>query len=107
MNSIPVYITIDPEVIKRWAERRNGRPATLAGEDRRWPLLFDFGSPSPDRQEIGWERFVAEFERANFAFVYRDTAPDGTLDDFYEFINRAAVPELLLSSQSTIVRRFV
>ena len=45
----------------------------------------------------------AEFERANLAFVFRDTKPDGDLDDTHEFVTRGAVPELIRSRRTTIV----
>jgi hypothetical protein len=55
--------------------------------------------------EILWDKFFEEFERADLAFVYRDTGPNGELDDFHEFINRAAVPELTASGRLTIVEQ--
>ena|SRR5215204_7715428 len=104
-NVVPIQVTIDRDVIKAWANRRKARPSTLMGDDRPWPLLFDFGPPDAGVREIGWDPFFAEFERANLAFVYRDAAPDGELDDFYEFINRSAVPGLTLAAKSTIIAR--
>jgi len=106
-NASPICVTIDHQMIEAWAKRRNARPSTLIGDDRPWPLRFDFGPPDVGVREIGWERFFTEFARANLAFVYRDTAPNGDLDDFHEFINRAVVPELTLSSKSTIFERIV
>jgi hypothetical protein len=102
-NAIPLYVTIDHQMIEAWARRRNARPSTLIGKARPWPLLFDFGPPDIGVREIGWEQFFIEFERANLAFVYRDAGGNGELDDLYEFVNRAAVPGLALTSKSTIV----
>jgi hypothetical protein len=101
-DAVSVYITIDHAVIENWAERRNARPSTFMGNERPWPLLFDFGPPDAGVREIGWDEFFVEFERENVAFVYRDTDANGELDDFYEFISRATVPALMLSSKSTI-----
>jgi hypothetical protein len=101
-NMIPIHVTIDHDVIRTWAQRRNGRPSTFLGDERPWPIRFEFGAPSPDAKEIGWEEFFVEFERANLAFVYRDVAEGGEPDDFHEFVNRAVLPELTLSSKSTV-----
>jgi hypothetical protein len=106
-NIIPLHVTIDHDVIRSWAERRAARPAMPLGDDRPWPLKFDFGPPDAGVREIDWERLFAEFERANLAFVYRDAAPNGQLDDLHEFINRAAVPELTLAAKSTIIERVI
>ncbi|HEY7299407.1 MAG TPA: hypothetical protein VH684_15990 [Xanthobacteraceae bacterium] len=99
-----LQITIDHDVITQWARRRGAVPATFQGTERPWPLKFSFG-PSSDLVEISWDEFFAEFERADLAFVYRDAGPDGELDDFHEFVNRAAVPELASSNKSTIIER--
>jgi hypothetical protein len=69
--------------------------------------VFAIGAPKAGVIEIGWEEFLAEFGRANLAFVYRDAAPDGDLDDFHQFVIRSAVPELTLSNRTTIVERVV
>jgi len=96
-------VTIDYDVIKAWANRRDARPSTVIGDERSWPLLFSFGPPAADVTEIDWDRFFAEFERANLAFACRDVAGDGTLDDFHEFVNRSVVPELAFST--TVIMR--
>jgi hypothetical protein len=106
-NALSLHVTIDHAAIRAWAERRGARPSMPVGEGRPWPLLFDLGRPDTGVREIAWERFFDEFERANLAFIYRDTGPNGALDDLHEFISRSAVPELTVSAQSTIVERIV
>ena len=101
-NTVPVCVTIDRDVIIAWAHRRNGRPATMMGDERPWPLLFEFGPPEIGVKEVGWDLFFAEFERANLAFVFRVGAENGAADDFHEFINRATVPELAISATVTM-----
>jgi len=95
VNAFQFNVTIDHAVIRAWAECRAARPSMMMGDDRPWPLLFDFGPPDAGVKEIEWDRFFGEFERANLAFVYRDVTVDGELDDFHEFINRSTVPGLL------------
>jgi hypothetical protein len=95
-------ITIDHDAITGWARRRGAVPATFQGKERPWPLKFSFG-PTSGLVEISWDEFFAEFERSDLSFVYRDTGPDGELDNFHEFVNRSAVPELTSSNKSTII----
>jgi hypothetical protein len=102
-----ICITIDHDLIRTWAERRRARPATNEGDERPWPLLFDFGSPDAGLREIGWNEFFAEFERADLAFVYRCESEGGELDDFHEFVMRSTVPELIVGGRTTVVGRVV
>jgi hypothetical protein len=102
-NSVQLYVTIDHALILAWARRRGARPSTFEGDERPWPVFFAFGPPAPDVTEIGWNRFFEEFERANLAFTYREAAPDGELDTYYEFVKRIALPDLIFSGKPTIV----
>jgi len=95
-NNMLLNVTIDHQVIFSWAQRRGAHPSTFDGDERRWPLVFSFGSADTGLEEISWERFFAEFERAGLAFIYRDASPNGEVDDFHEFVKRAAVPELIV-----------
>ena len=104
-NAIPIHVTIDHDVIRSWAERRGARPARSDGEGRPSPLTFDIGPPKAGVVDIGWEEFFAEFEVANLAFIYRDAAPGGEIDDLREFVIRSVVPELTMSNKSTAARR--
>jgi hypothetical protein len=105
-NTVPLRATIDHAVIKSWAERRSARPS-MPSRHGRWPLVFEFGPIGPGVKEIDWATFFAAFESSNVAFVYRDVAPDGSLDDLHEFVSRAAVPALTASVGTTIVERVV
>jgi hypothetical protein len=76
---------------------------------RRAPLaaILRFRSPSSGLEEISWDRFFAEFERADLAFVYRDTGPNVEQDDLREFVRRAAVIQLVMSGLSTITEQAI
>ena len=104
-NALALYVTIDHQVILAWAERRGARPSTFEGDEHPWPLLFSFGDASTGVREISWDRFFAEFERADLAFLYRDAGPDGEVDDFHEFVKCAAVAKLIASGKTTIVEQ--
>jgi hypothetical protein len=105
VNMILLHVTIDHDVIISWAQRRGALPSTFEGDERPWPLFFDFNPAASGLREISWDRFFVEFERADLAFVYRDTSPNGELDPYHEFVNRAAAPELITSGKSTIIER--
>jgi hypothetical protein len=103
--TVLLQITIDHEIIIAWAQRRRALPSTYEGDERPWPLKFTLGSIAAGLVEIRWDKFFEEFERANLAFVYREAGPNGELDDFHEFVSRAAVPQLTESGKLTIVER--
>jgi hypothetical protein len=79
---VSIRITIEYETIVSWAQRRGAIPSTFRGIERPWPLKFSTGPGDPSLVEIGWDKFFAEFEKADLAFVYRNTGPSGELDDY-------------------------
>ena len=95
-------VTIDHQVIFSWAQRRGAHPSTLEGDERPWPLFFNFDWSVSELKEVSWDRFFVEFERANLAFAYQDVAPDGGLDISHEFVKRPAVLGLLVSGKATV-----
>jgi hypothetical protein len=101
--TVLLQITIDHEMIIAWAQRRGAIPSTFEGDERPWPMKFSVGPTAAGLVEIDWDKFFEEFETADLAFVYQDTGPNGELDDFHEFVNRAAVPELTASGKLTII----
>ena len=104
-NRVLLRVTIDHHVIFSWAHRRGAQPATCEGDERPWPLFFNFSSADADLKEISWDKFFEEFERAALAFVYQDATPYSELDDWHEFVKRAAVPELIISGRRTITEQ--
>ena len=106
-NGVPLHITIDHQVIFAWAQQRGACPSILEGDERPWPLFFNFSSADADLKEISWDKFFEGFERAALAFVYQDATPNGELDDWHEFVKRAAVPELVISGKRTITEKVI
>ncbi|NOJ47594.1 hypothetical protein [Bradyrhizobium archetypum] len=84
--------TTDHKVIQKWAEERDGRPATVRAseEDGHAGILrIDFG-PKEDRlEEIGWDEFFRKFDEAELAFLYQDRTKDGKLSRFHKFVRRS------------------
>lgn len=80
-------VTTDHEVIKRWAEERGGRPATVPGtehEGRAGVLRFDFpGYGGGDLKEITWDEWFETFEARELNFVYQEHKKDGSQSNFF------------------------
>jgi hypothetical protein len=70
-------ITTDHEEIRRWAEARGGKPATVRGtgdKDEAGVLRIDFPEREPDErlEHISWDEFFQKFEEKKLAFLYQD-----------------------------------
>lgn len=83
--------TTDQKVIKKWAEERDGRPATVRAteEDGHAGILrIDF-RPAEDRlDEIEWDEVFRKFDESDLAFLYQDRTKDGELSRFHKFVWR-------------------
>jgi hypothetical protein len=73
--------TTDHDEIRRWVEKRGGRPARVADtapvgpEARRGSggiLRIDFAKPDDSLEEISWDDFFKIFEKEKLAFLYQD-----------------------------------
>jgi hypothetical protein len=85
--------TTDCGEVRRWAEARGGRPATVkgteSGREDAGILRIDFAGGEEDRlEDISWDDFCAKFERENLAFLYQDQTKDGDESRFFKFVNR-------------------
>jgi hypothetical protein len=85
--------TTDHKFIRKWAEQRGGRPATVrktADDDHAGILRIDFGSRDAALDDIGWEEFFEKFDEAKLAFLYQDRTKDGHQSRFHKFVRRSA-----------------
>ncbi len=85
--------TTDHEEIRRWAEEREGRPASVRGTgsgDDVGLLRIDFpGGAGEDKLEpISWEEFFEKFDEKKLAFVDQENTKDGGESRFFKLINR-------------------
>ena len=96
-------VLIKHEEIRQWAEGRAGSPMMMDVPDvtgTRTLLQMTFGqhalnadhNEGPDPLEeayqlVGWDEWLAEFDRQNLAIRVRDEIP-GVLDNDFEFISR-------------------
>ena len=88
-------ITTDHNEIRNWVEERGGHPAKVkgtgrAGESSGGLLRIDYpGFSGEDTlEEITWEQFFDQFEKAGLAFLYQDKLEAGEKSRFSKLIDR-------------------
>ena len=83
--------TTDHATIRKWAEARGGRPATVkstGSKNEQGVLRFDFGGPEDSLEEISWDEFFAKFDESELALLYQDKTNDGKTSRFFKLVNR-------------------
>ncbi len=88
-----VRYTVDHGEIRRWVERRGGRPATVGGVSRRRrasSLRIDFPEYriKAALKPITWDEFFHAFDAAHWGFLYQEETGPGRLSRFYRFVRR-------------------
>lgn len=83
--------TTNHEEIRRWAEKRGGKPATVRGTEEKGEeagiLRIKFRNDE-DLEEIGWEDFFEKFDEEKLAFLYQDRTEDGGESRFFKLVRR-------------------
>jgi Rho termination factor, N-terminal domain len=72
--------TTSHEVIRAWAEARNGVPATVEGTehgDHLGVLRLDFGGDSDSLEHVSWDEWFATFDVRKLNFIYQEERKDG------------------------------
>jgi hypothetical protein len=85
-------VTTDHDVIRQWADQRDGVPATIEGTehgDHLGVLRFDFpGGDSGDRlREVSWDDWFATFDERRLNFIYQEERSDGRQSNFFRLEN--------------------
>lgn len=77
--------TRNPDVIRRWAEERNARPATSANGDPERPrvLRFDFGDKEGGLQEVSWDAWLRVFQERELVFLFQERMKAGNQSNFF------------------------
>jgi hypothetical protein len=78
--------TTSHEVIRRWAEERDGVPATVEGTehgDHLGVLRFDFGGDSDRLRHVSWEEWFDTFDTRKLNFLYLEERKDGNQSTFF------------------------
>jgi hypothetical protein len=84
-------VTTDHQKIRKWAEERGGKPATVKGTGRGEQagiLRLDFEPPDEGLEPISWPEFFEKFEKERLAFLYQDQTADGSTSRFHKFVQR-------------------
>lgn len=99
--------TTDRDTIRRWVEKRRGRPAAIRARSREdyeaAPPRIDFPEYRSTGvvRRISWEEFFRKFEEKRLAFVYQEETPTGEMSRFFRFVYRHAAMARDLSSVRT------
>lgn len=85
--------TTNHDVIRKWAEKRSGQPATVrrtAGADEPGILRIDFPGYSGQQslEPISWDEFFEKFDDKNLVFVYQDKTAAGKPSRFCKLVSR-------------------
>jgi len=83
-------VTTSHEVIRGWAESRDGVPATVEGTehgDRAGVLRFDFGERTDKLRHITWEEWFRTFDERKLNFLYQEERKDGRQSTFFRLEN--------------------
>jgi hypothetical protein len=83
--------TTSHNVIRKWAEERGGKPATVKAteEDGHAGILrIDFDPPDEGLDRISWDEFFAKFDETGIAFLHQDRTKDGKMSRFHKFVRR-------------------
>jgi Rho termination factor, N-terminal domain len=78
--------TTSHEVIRQWAQERNGVPATVEGTehgDHLGVLRFDFGGDSDRLRHVSWDEWFETFDARRLNFLYQETRKDGNQSTFF------------------------
>lgn len=88
-TSHEAHQTRDHEKIRRWAEARGGRPATVKGtaEGDEAAGLLRIAFDDDDKLEtIEWQEFFDKFDEENLVFLYQERTKDGEESRFFKFV---------------------
>jgi hypothetical protein len=83
-------LTTSHEVIRRWAEERNGAPSTVEGtdhDDHLGVLRFDFRGHTDRLQHVSWDEWFHAFYVRRLNFVYQEERRDGHQSNFFRLLN--------------------
>jgi hypothetical protein len=86
-------VTTDHETIRKWAEARGGKPATVKrteSGDEPGVLRIDFPGYSGKNslEDITWDEFFAKFDEKHLAFLYQDKTSGGEESRFFKLVSR-------------------
>jgi hypothetical protein len=90
--------TTDHDEIRRWAEERGGKPATVQGTESGGEdagiLRIDFPGGEEDRLEtISWDDWFEKFDERNLALIVQDKTARGQKSNFNKLVSRESAAQ--------------
>ena len=91
--------TINPRVIRAWAEEREGKPSTVKATRKKGDpagiLRIDFPGYTGEGtlKEISWEDFFSKFDESNLALLYQNQTSGGQTSRFCKFVSLETAEE--------------
>jgi hypothetical protein len=85
-------VTTDHDVIRKWAEARDGIPSTVEGTKQRETLAvlrFDFplGGRGGGLRHVSWDEWFKAFDKRQLNFIYQEQMSDGRQSNFFRLEN--------------------
>ncbi|MGB7394650.1 MAG: hypothetical protein WA913_09680 [Pricia sp.] len=83
--------TQDHDVIKKWVEKRDGKPAVVESTQDSGQggglLRINFpGYAEDDLKDISWDKFFEIFDNNDIQFLYQEKTKDGDRSRFFKFV---------------------
>jgi hypothetical protein len=90
--------TTDHDEIRRWAEARDGKPATVKGTEKGEAaglLRFKFPTGGSDDRldEISWDDFFDKFDEEDLSMIYQDETKGHDTSRFFKFVTKETARE--------------
>ena len=79
-------VTTHHDVIREWAESRDGTPATVPGTehgDHLGVLRIDFGDDDDRLRHVSWDEWFRTFDDRRLNFIYQEERSDGHTSTFF------------------------
>lgn len=80
--------TTDHDLIRKWAEARDGHPAVVRTGSKGGVLRIDFGEREANLEPISWDEFFKIFDESKLNFLYQEKTGSGEESRFNKFVNR-------------------
>jgi len=90
--------TTNHDEIRKWAEARGGKPATVKSTESNGEagvLRIDFPGYRGEGslEEISWDEFFKKFDEKHLAFLYQDKTSSGQESRFFKLVSRDTAKE--------------
>jgi hypothetical protein len=74
------------EVVRKWAEERGAKPATIPGADPEKPrvLRLDFPGYAEGLQPVSWDAWCRTFSDRHLAALFQQHLKDGRPSNFFQ-----------------------